>query len=101
MLALKPSVAELRDFPALVVLDSALVDYSTIRKEGTDLRFVNAQGQVLSHEIEQWNPAGRSYVWVRIRHRPIASGSAMGIQRRFLKDDLNAFGIQVSAVSGT
>ncbi|MCI0724542.1 MAG: DUF2341 domain-containing protein [Acidobacteria bacterium] len=67
LLTLKGDGPELRGFPALVVLDSARFDYTAAQSKGKDLRFVDAQGQVSPYEIEEWNPAGLSYLWVRVQ----------------------------------
>lgn len=55
------------NFPVLVALDSSRIDYSSTQNSGQDLRFVDNDGvTILSHEIESWNEAGTSYVWVSI-----------------------------------
>jgi hypothetical protein len=55
------------DFPVLVVLNSSRIDYSKTQDAGQDLRFYDADGTTqLAHEIEQWNEAGTSYVWVKV-----------------------------------
>jgi len=55
------------DFPMLVVLDAGVIDYSLVQNAGEDLRFVDEDGlTVLAHEIERWDEAGTSYVWVRV-----------------------------------
>ncbi len=55
------------DVPILVVLKASRFDYANTTSDGRDLRFVDADGvTVLPHEIEHWDPAGASYVWVRV-----------------------------------
>src|SRR3990170_1236975 len=55
------------DFPVLVVLNSSRIDYSQTQDAGQDLRFTDSDGTtILPHEIEQWNEAGTSYVWVKV-----------------------------------
>ena len=54
------------DFPVLIELNSANFDYSRVQPQGQDLRFVDTNGALLNYEIESWNPAGSSYVWVRV-----------------------------------
>lgn len=55
------------NFPTLVVLDSTRVDYAQTQNSGQDLRFVdNDASTTLPHQIETWNEAGSSYVWVNI-----------------------------------
>ncbi|MHC5115041.1 MAG: DUF2341 domain-containing protein, partial [Planctomycetota bacterium] len=64
----------LADFPVLVVLDSSRIDYTKTLNAGEDLRFVDADDTtVLSHEIEEWNESGTSYVWVKV---PQVDGSS-------------------------
>ena len=33
---------------------------------GGDLRFSDSEGNILAHEIDTWNPAGESLVWVKV-----------------------------------
>ncbi len=54
------------DFPVLVALDSSRIDYGDTRDEGQDLRFFDADGTPLAHEIESWYEGGTSYVWVKV-----------------------------------
>ncbi len=57
---------DLVDFPVLVVLTSDRVDYSLMQSAGQDLRFTSPGSDVLlPYEIELWDPAGTSYVWVK------------------------------------
>ena len=58
--------SNLQDFPVLVKLDSSRVDYSQTQDNGEDLRFYDADGTLLSHEIETWNESGDSFVWVKV-----------------------------------
>jgi Tol biopolymer transport system component len=54
------------DFPVLVKLDSNVIDYAKTHDQGWDLRFFDQDGTALAHEIELWDEAGTSYVWVKI-----------------------------------
>jgi hypothetical protein len=55
------------DFPVLVVLNSSRIDYTRTQNAGQDLRFVDSNdATVLKHEIEKWDEAGTSYVWVKV-----------------------------------
>ena len=59
----------LADFPVLVRLSPALngFDHSRCRiARGGDLRFADADGNVLPHEVDTWNPNGESLVWVKV-----------------------------------
>ncbi len=56
----------LRDFPLMVLLDGRRIDTGDANR-GRSLRFVGADGRtVLPHEIESWDEAGTSCVWVRV-----------------------------------
>jgi len=62
--------APLTNFPVLIVFDPAQsnIDYTSFRSsQGYDLRFSDSTAESnLIYEIESWDPAGKSYVWVRI-----------------------------------
>lgn len=58
--------AALDDVPILVLLDASRIDYAMMRPDAGDLAFVDADGAPLPHEIEEWNPAGQSVVWVKV-----------------------------------
>ncbi len=66
----------LTDFQVLVTLSSARLNYADAQADGADIRFTDADGNLLSYEIESWNPAGTSYVWVRVPQ--IAASSNTG-----------------------
>ncbi|MBO4708208.1 MAG: DUF2341 domain-containing protein, partial [Kiritimatiellae bacterium] len=67
-----PGVKEgvsLTNFPALVRLSTSIAgfryaDFS--RPNGGDLRFADANGNLIPHEIDTWNPNGVSTVWVKV-----------------------------------
>ena len=60
----------LSGFPALVVLSTNIPGFSYgqfASPTGSDLCFTDATGtQPISHEIEEWNTNGTSFVWVRL-----------------------------------
>lgn len=60
----------LPDFPVLVILGTNLPGFSYSRfasATGGDLRFTDAGGtRVIPHEIDEWDPAGNSFVWVQL-----------------------------------
>ncbi|MGH7408186.1 MAG: DUF2341 domain-containing protein [Candidatus Methylomirabilales bacterium] len=58
----------LGNFPVLVILNQPnRIDYNNTQNAGQDLRFVDADDTtVLAHEIEKWDEAGNSYVWVKV-----------------------------------
>lgn len=55
----------LADFPVLVVLDDTRIDYDAAAVDGSDLRF-EAEGQVLAHDVDHWEPGAVSTIWVRL-----------------------------------
>ncbi len=59
----------LADFPMLVKLAEnapAGFHYRHARADGSDLRFLDAAGNPLAYEIDEWNTDGESYVWVKM-----------------------------------
>ena len=59
----------LTNFPVLVRLSTAIdgFRYSDFnRPNGGDLRFADANGNLLPHEIDTWDESGVSTVWVRV-----------------------------------
>ncbi|WP_461521653.1 DUF2341 domain-containing protein, partial [Porticoccus sp.] len=66
---------DLANFPVLVKLDATRIDYTKTSDAGEDLRFVDADGNLLAHQVEQWDESGTSYVWVKVAQVDGASGS--------------------------
>ena len=64
---------DLTNFPVLVKLDSSRITYAQTQANGEDLRFFDENGTALAYDIEDWNPGGDSFVWVRV---PIIDGSS-------------------------
>lgn len=61
--------APLENFPVLVRLSAASpsgFDYAACAVDGSDLRFSDADGNVIPHEIEKWDMTGESLVWVKL-----------------------------------
>ena len=60
--------APLKNFPALVRLSSALngFDYSKSGSNGSNLRFSDADGNLIPCEIDTWDASGTSLVWVKV-----------------------------------
>ena len=57
----------LTDFPVLVKLADGVptgFNYDNCATDGSDLRFADAEGNLIPHEIESWNTTGESFVWV-------------------------------------
>lgn len=66
---------DLEGFPLHVALDATRIDHAATLAGGADLRFVADDGTtVLPHEVEAWDAAGTSHVWVRLPSVP-AEGS--------------------------
>jgi len=69
----------LTNFPALVVLTNACFgganafSYSQFQSGSNDLAFTDADGNSLNYEVEAWNPAGASTVWVQV---PVLTSNA-------------------------
>ena len=59
-------VEDLVDFPVLIALDGNRINYNQTQDAGQDIRFVDPDKRSLSHEIEEWNQAGTSYLWVKV-----------------------------------
>ena len=60
---------ELADFPVLVTLaENAPIgfSYDDCATGGADLRFADATGAPLPHEIETWDTKGTSCIWVKV-----------------------------------
>ena len=59
---------ELQNFPVLVRVSAANgFDYAKFKLSGGgDLRFSDADGNLLAHEIDTWTPGGESLVWVKV-----------------------------------
>ena len=78
------SVAEgvsLADFPVMVRLNTSIAgfSYDDFRlPNGGDLMFTSADGTtVYPHEVDTWNPAGDSFVWVKLP--ALARGVSFGM----------------------
>lgn len=60
----------LLDFPVLVRLSTNIPGFSYAEfvspSNGADLRFTGETGRELAFQIDQWNPAGESDIWVQV-----------------------------------
>ena len=86
----------LTDFQVLVKLGEGRYgfsydDYSV--KDGSDLWFADADGNVLPHEIETWNPSGDSFIWVRV---PVIAGPTSYVLMHWGAERTNAAEIAAS-----
>ncbi len=53
--------------PVLVVINSSNIDYSLLKANGADMRFVSSDNTTaLDFEVETWNSGSTSEIWVRI-----------------------------------
>ncbi len=54
-------------FPVLIRLTAERFDFTQAKSDGSDLRFMSAQGRALPHEIELWDAEKRiAAVWVKV-----------------------------------
>ncbi|MBU3964325.1 DUF2341 domain-containing protein [Patescibacteria group bacterium] len=60
------STENLANFPVLVSLNSSRIDYANTQNSGQDIRFTDPNGVILKYEIEKWDEAATSTVWVKI-----------------------------------
>ena len=59
----------LENFPVLVRISTEKISgfsYGDCAADGADLSFVDAEGNMIPHEIDTWNTAGESTVWVKL-----------------------------------
>ena len=58
----------LTDFPVLVRVNATSIPgfYDQCQADGGDVRFTDAEGNVLPFELNEWNPDGESSWWVKV-----------------------------------
>lgn len=56
----------LENFPVLVRIPAGSAVYANCASGGSDLRFTDEAGNMLSHEIESWDMSGESLLWVKV-----------------------------------
>lgn len=55
------------NFPVMIKLNSSNINYSEFKADGSDLRLFDSDNStVLEYEIDVWNPAGDSILWVLV-----------------------------------
>jgi len=59
------TTTNLADFPVAVQLNSTRIDYDLVQNAGEDIRFVDGDEE-LPYEIEKWDEAGTSTIWVKV-----------------------------------
>lgn len=64
---------EQTDFQVPVQLDSTNFNYAATRAGGADLRFLDANGKVLNHQVDTWDAAGTSVIWLRLPKLTVGS----------------------------
>ena len=60
---------ELEEFPVLVRIAENSPEgfsYADCAPNGSDIRFADAEGHLIAHEIDTWNSAGESLIWVNV-----------------------------------
>jgi len=62
----------LTDVPVALVVPPDTIDGASVRSDGGDLRFVDATGRALNHDVEAWDPHGTSVVWVVVPTVPLS-----------------------------
>ena len=74
----RSSAEPLVDFPLLVVLDDSRARRDLMSPDGADLRFFDASGQLLAHELEQVGAPGAAplLAWVRL---PRVDGTSLAL----------------------
>lgn len=80
----------LANFPVLVRLAANSpdgFDYADCAADGSDLRFADANGDLIPHEIDTWKTDGTSLVWVQV---PALSGTATTFTMYYGTDDVSA-----------
>lgn len=60
----------LSDFQLQVILTAENFDYSNVRADGRDIRFIDEDRNELPYWMESWNPGGTSKIWVRASSLP-------------------------------
>ena len=71
----------LTDFQALVKLSDGVNGFryaDCATNDGTDLWFTDSSGNLIPHEVDTWNTAGDSFVWVKI---PTLTPASAGFAR--------------------
>ncbi len=69
----------LQDFPVLARLGPSTVPgFSYAACNPNTMRFFLADGTVLAHEVDTWNPAGTSLVWVRFPNLEMGTVAYLG-----------------------
>ncbi len=87
---------KLEEFPVLVRLSEARLSgfsYDSCAADGSDIRFADADGHLIAHEIDTWDPSGESLIWVNIPK--LESGTAF---KMYMGGDRSAPTLPASSV---
>ena len=88
---------DLTDFPVLIKVGSSRINYNKTQNLGQDIRFTDADGvTLLNYEIEKWDEAGDSFVWVKVPNIP--AGSTTDYIYMYFNDTSLADGQNATAV---
>jgi hypothetical protein len=68
---------KLADFPIALSIAPGTLDTAVVSADGSDVRFVDAAGNVLARDIEAWDPHGVSIVWLKLPSLPLADAAAI------------------------
>lgn len=64
------------DFPVMVLLNSSVITPTYLGIDPNNIRFYSQDLQnILTHEVEQWDPVGDTVIWVKIPSIPAASNA--------------------------
>jgi hypothetical protein len=74
---LTSSGSTLTDFPGALMIAPGTLDPTAVSADGSDVRFVDAAGNVLARDIEAWDPHGGSIVWLKLPSLPLADQTAI------------------------
>ena len=66
----------LENFPVLVKLSTSINDFNYSDCAQDSIRFLDADGNLIPHEVDTWNPSGESFIWVSV---PSLSGTSTKI----------------------
>lgn len=86
----------LTHFPLLIRLAANSPEgfqYGNVSGEGNDLRFTDANGNILPYEVDTWNISGESSVWVRV---PAVTGTATKIYLYYGVEDKDLSSLPVN-----
>lgn len=78
------------NIPVLVKLDATRISYADIQSAGQDIRFtLSDHTTTLNYDIERWNSAGDSFIWVRL---PSIAASSTAVIYMYYKNSIASNG---------